>query len=324
MQISTKISTKLILVGILVGLISLAQKPFFVGSNTPLSSGIVATPTDTPGQNTYSSAQTVALADATSGSTICYTTNGTTPAAATPGTCSNGTTYSGTFSVSVTTTVKALGTKSGLLNSGVLTSIYTITTPWQTGIGFNFRNTSGYVTDSANETYVLGQADAPYPTTRTINGQSVTFGWWAPGSRTNCTNGQSTSIFGENASTIIDHRLAGANYVAPLGSNICILFRVDLPATGVYNIRVALGDQLAAYTQTATIRDNNTSVGTVAASTATTSAHFLDATGTLYTTAAWPGSNTIVSPTFASQIFNFMMSDNTSYNTLAHIFIQQQ
>lgn len=89
----------------------------------------VAKPTDSPGAGTYTSTQTVTLSDATAGSTICYTTDGSTPGAATPGTCDSSPTqtYSGGFSVAATTTVKAIGTKAAMINSGVLTSIYTIT-----------------------------------------------------------------------------------------------------------------------------------------------------------------------------------------------------
>ena len=40
---------------------------------------VVATPTFSPAGGTYSSAQSVTISDATSGATIYYTTNGTTP-----------------------------------------------------------------------------------------------------------------------------------------------------------------------------------------------------------------------------------------------------
>jgi len=90
----------------------------------------VAAPTDSPGQNTYTSAQTVTLSDATGGAVICYTTDGGTPTATTPGTCDsvgNEATYSTGFSTGPSTiTVKAIGTKAGLTTSGLLTSVYTI------------------------------------------------------------------------------------------------------------------------------------------------------------------------------------------------------
>lgn len=87
----------------------------------------VAIPTASPVAGTYTSTQSVTLSTVTGGATICYTTNGTTPAATTPGTCDVGsTTYSGAITVSVTTTIKALGTLSGDINSGVATFVYTI------------------------------------------------------------------------------------------------------------------------------------------------------------------------------------------------------
>lgn len=87
----------------------------------------VATPTANPVAGSYAGPQSVALASATSGATICYTLDGTTPTATTPGTCSHGTTYSSTISVTTSETVKAVATKSGDVNSGVLTAAYVIT-----------------------------------------------------------------------------------------------------------------------------------------------------------------------------------------------------
>jgi hypothetical protein len=89
-----------------------------MGAGAP---GAVATPTDSPGAGSYGSAQTVTLSDSTSGAAILYTTSGTAPSCP-----STGTTYSAGFSVSTTTTVKAIGCKSGMTDSAVLTSVYTI------------------------------------------------------------------------------------------------------------------------------------------------------------------------------------------------------
>ena len=46
-----------------------------------------ATPTFSPGAGTYSSTQSVTISTVTSGATLCYTTDGTTPTATVPGTC---------------------------------------------------------------------------------------------------------------------------------------------------------------------------------------------------------------------------------------------
>lgn len=95
---------------------------------------VVATPTASPVAGTYTSTQSVTLSTATGGATICYTTNGTTPGAAVAGTCDGGSTiYSGAISVATTATIKALGTLSGDTNSGVFSSLYTIT-PASTGV----------------------------------------------------------------------------------------------------------------------------------------------------------------------------------------------
>ncbi len=81
-----------------------------------------ATPTFSPTPGTYSSAQTVALADTTPGASIYYTTDGTTP--------TNGSTlYSSTIAVSSTTTIEAIAVASGYTNSAVATGIYTINLP---------------------------------------------------------------------------------------------------------------------------------------------------------------------------------------------------
>ena len=91
----------------------------------------MATPSFSLGSGTYSSGQTVTIGSATSGATICYTTNGTAPAANTPGTCSAGTTLAngGTVTVSASETLEAIGTASGFLNSLVGSASYTIAPP---------------------------------------------------------------------------------------------------------------------------------------------------------------------------------------------------
>src|SRR6185312_9774962 len=59
--------------------------------------------------------------------TICYTTDGTTPTANGSGTCTHGTTYSAPVSVSVSETLKAIGSFSGLSDSAVGAAAYVIT-----------------------------------------------------------------------------------------------------------------------------------------------------------------------------------------------------
>src|SRR5206468_5892121 len=80
-----------------------------------------------------------------------YTTDGTTPTATVAGTCDQ-TTYTAPFSVTLTTTVKALGTKAGMLNSGVLSSTYTITGTPQLLAGFPVQALSTAATAGQNTT----------------------------------------------------------------------------------------------------------------------------------------------------------------------------
>jgi hypothetical protein len=91
-------------------------------------SNVVSAPTFSPPGGTYSSTQSVSLASATSGASIRYTTNGTTPTATT------GTVYSGPVSIAASSTLKAIAYKSGMTDSAVSSATYTITTsPAQVG-----------------------------------------------------------------------------------------------------------------------------------------------------------------------------------------------
>src|SRR4029077_14701897 len=80
-----------------------------------------ATPTFTPAPGIYASAQTVHLQDTTTGATIYYTLNGTTPT--TSSTVYNDTTP---IQVTTTTTIKAIAAATGLANSAVASGTYTI------------------------------------------------------------------------------------------------------------------------------------------------------------------------------------------------------
>jgi sugar lactone lactonase YvrE len=78
-----------------------------------------ATPVFSPTAGTYTTAQTVTITDATAGTTIYYTTNGTTPSTSSSG-------YSGPISVSQTETLEAIAVATGYSQSAVATATYTI------------------------------------------------------------------------------------------------------------------------------------------------------------------------------------------------------
>jgi hypothetical protein len=82
-------------------------------------SSAVAVPTFSPGGGSYSTAQTVTISTVTSGASIRYTVDGSTPTA-------SSTLYSGPIPVSSSRTVQAIGLKSGMTNSAVASAVYTI------------------------------------------------------------------------------------------------------------------------------------------------------------------------------------------------------
>ncbi len=103
------------------------------GASTPIET--VATPTFTPAEGTYTSAQNVTINCETSGATIYYTTNGSTPT-------TSSSVYSSAIPVGSTTTIKAIAVKSGLNNSEVASATYTINLPTTTTKFERIKNTS--------------------------------------------------------------------------------------------------------------------------------------------------------------------------------------
>lgn len=87
--------------------------------------GTVSTPVITPGEGMYGGAQTISINCDTPGAAIFYTVDGTTPSAGSPGTL----TYGTSFTISSTTTVKALAVKAGLPDSDISYSTIRILKP---------------------------------------------------------------------------------------------------------------------------------------------------------------------------------------------------
>jgi hypothetical protein len=175
--------------------------------------------------------------------------------------------------------------------------------------GFNFRGSSGFVTDAVGTTYVVGDT---YPTTR--NG--ITFGWdFSLGF---------VNPLDRNAA--IDARLAGSNYTLN-NTGTQIRFRVDLPdGPGTRVIAMAVGDDVAGQAeQFVAIDDDTTGLFPVVALGGTAAGHFIDANSVDWATAAWPGSNTPVSITTTSSILRLRCGDGGTTvggaTTLAHLFI---
>ena len=86
---------------------------------TVVSIGATATPTFSPAAGTYTTAQTVAISDATPGAVIYYTIDGTTPTTSSP-------LYTAPLAVGSTRTIKALALAPGYTASAVASAAYTL------------------------------------------------------------------------------------------------------------------------------------------------------------------------------------------------------
>ncbi len=102
-----------------------------------INATMVANPVLAPPADTYGTAQNITITSATSGATIRYTTNGTTPSSTV------GTIYAGPVAISTTTTLKAIAYKSGMADSNVVTGLFTIAPEQVTFIAPSVPGTSG-------------------------------------------------------------------------------------------------------------------------------------------------------------------------------------
>jgi len=93
-----------------------------VASSTPTTTAAAATPSFSQPSGTYSSAQSVSLSSATAGSTIYFTTDGSTPT-------SSSNRYSGPIMVASSMTLQAIATAPGYTNSGLAQASYVISAP---------------------------------------------------------------------------------------------------------------------------------------------------------------------------------------------------
>ena len=174
-------------------------------------------------------------------------------------------------------------------------------------LGFNFRATLGYVTDGPNQVSVLGST---YPTSKTVGGFTVNVGWdVAPLTADRVTGG--------------DPRLAGGNTVEAGKTKT---FRVDLPYSGLWDIRLANGSSAFTRTGAFDILDSDgTTVLATRAAADVAAGSWLDATQvTRVGAAAWVANNASLPITFTGTAAYVRFKGIPLNNEVSHISFTQK
>jgi hypothetical protein len=119
-------------------------------------------------------------------------------------------------------------------------------------------------------------------------------------------------------------QLKGITYIQNT-NGIYATYRIDLPSTGAYRIRLAMGDADNSQSVRARLYDDVTSFADLEAGTGAASA-YMDATGVVRTTQAdWVSNNAYVDRTFASTIFRVRIGEHSGQagnSTIAALYIE--
>lgn len=177
-------------------------------------------------------------------------------------------------------------------------------------VGFDFRSTSGYVTDTGNNCYIL--ATDTYPTTPSGADCRKTTGPFA-----GLTWGFTTTIDGcADRVNTNDARIAGICFRS--NNQAAGVFRVTgFPVPATYCLVLAAGDASFPNTQTVVFQENGVAFApnpVVGPLTATVANHFLASDAVDYTNVTWPttGSTKCVTHTFSVSDFRVAFGDPSS------------
>jgi len=190
-------------------------------------------PTFSPAGGSYTSSQSVTISSSTSGATIRYTTDGSTP------TETHGTVYSAAVNISATTTLNAIAYKSGYVDSSITSAVYTIsgnTLPsgWtDTDIGGpGLAGSAGYsgstFTVSGSGTDIYGTADQFNYVSQAVNGNLTVTAYVATQTDSN--------VWAKAGVMIRESTAAGAAYVGVYitpGKGASLQYRPSDNATAV-------------------------------------------------------------------------------------------
>ena len=168
-----------------------------------------ATPTFSPSPGTYTSAQTVTISDATSGASIYFTTNGTTPTTAS-------TPYTGPITVSSSETLQAIATASGYSTSAVASATYTI-------------SSSTVSLSPTSLTFSIEPIDV------TSSAQSVTLSNTGNAALSNI----SLTFTGTNASDFGQNTTCGSSLAAGANCTIAVTFTPSIAGTETASLSVS-------------------------------------------------------------------------------------
>lgn len=163
---------------------------------------------------------------------------------------------------------------------------------WTTQKWLNLRSTAGYVTDGSGQSPVFDisvpNALPVYPTSVTIDGDTFNVGW------------DSFSDGARNRANTLDPRIAGTHFI-PNSAGSPRIFRIDLlGGSGTYEIRMASGDPegFGGTNPHIKIYDDTTLKNTISGTGGIV--NFMDSSGSDYSAAAWPGSNSALTVAFSS------------------------
>lgn len=173
--------------------------------------------------------------------------------------------------------------------------------------GWDFRATSGFVVDPANDDFNGSTAN---DSGTSSNG--IAWNWSIPG-----------SILTRDRNATIDARLAGIIAV-PTGTSAAV-FTATLPAPGTYDITVAAGDHDNLQTINLDILDNGVLLFSVATNITTAAGnHYIDATGVERTSDTdWVTNNVKKRLTFTTTSAGFSLNSPSGNNScLCHLKIE--
>ncbi len=176
--------------------------------------------------------------------------------------------------------------------------------------GFDFRSTSGYVTDPTDCTYVLDS-----DTGVTVR-NGATFQWV-----------DHVGLDSRDRTTSGDTRLSGMNY-QPNSFGVASVWTLTLPATGVYDIYLAAGEASNAQVIYLEVDDNATAFISIVGVDTVSADSYVDASGAVRTRTQWLADSarggTKVTRTFASTTMKVILGWTGSAganSTIAHIFV---